>query len=1041
MRRSPVEDILPLSPLQEGLLFHSLYDRDRRDLYVAQFVARLSGPLDAARLRASAQALLDRHPNLRVTFRNRRSGDPIQVVRGDVPLDWTEADVRGDPPEHLAKLLEEDWARGIDVEGDSLLRLILVREGEDAHRLVLTAHHAVLDGWSIALLFQELFRLYAAAADAGALPPAPPFRGYLAWVAARDRAEARERWSEELAGLAEPTYLAPPARGTSRAAPEEVAVELTEAQTAELAACARRCEVTLNTVVQAAWAITLGHLTGRRDVVFGCTVSGRPAELPGADEMIGLLVNTVPVRAELRPGDTVRDVLHRIQGQRSRLLDHDHLGLTDVHKAAGASGALFDTSLGLDNFPMSDYAFDVDIDGLSVGRITFRETSHYPLTVVVAPRERLGLRFHYRPDVFARRDVTAWAGALRRCLAAVAADPSAALAGLAPLDEDETRRLVLEWRGPVTELPAERLVHRLFETQAARTPDATALVYEDRRVSYARLDADADRLAAHLAGLGVRPGVFAGVQLERGPDLVVAVLAVLKAGGAYVMLDPNFPAERSRELAAQAGVPVVVTTEALAGRLSGSGARLVRVDADAGAIAQAPPGRTPGGARPGDAACVMFTSGSQGRPKGVVSSHEAVTGTLFARDFARFSPGEVVLQCSPVSWDAFAFELFGPLLYGGTCVLQPGPIPEPARIARLVAEHGVTTVHLSASLLNHMLDEHPGLFADVRQLLTGGEAASMPHLREALREYPHLRLVNAYSPLECMMVTVWHGVRPEDAGRASMPLGRTVANKRMYVLDADLRVVPPGVVGELYLAGVGLAHGYLRQPALTAGRFLPDPFGAHGERMYRTGDLVRWAADDVLEFVGRDDGQFKLRGFRIEPAEVETALARHPDVAEARVTVREDRPGDRRLVAYVVTAAAGAFDAAALRRHMASSMPDHMVPSAFVALERLPITPNGKLDRAALPAPVYDTAGAGGAPRTPLEETLCGLFAEVLGVPSVGVHDDFFQIGGHSLLAIRLTSRVRTALGVGVNIAALFRDPTPAGLASRLDRAAAPSGT
>ncbi|GAA1276918.1 hypothetical protein GCM10009677_33510 [Sphaerisporangium rubeum] len=1026
MSRSPVEDVLPLSPLQEGLLFHALFDRESRRLYVAQFVTPLHGPLDAARLRAAAEALLERHPNLRVVFRHRRSGEPLQVVRRDAPLDWTEAGANaGD----AAAVIDADWRRGMDVEGAALIRFLLVKEGPLRHRLVVTAHHCVIDGWSTALLFQELFDLYAGER----LPPAPSFRDYLTWVARQDKIRAQLGWRGDMAG-AEPTYVAPGApRG--EADPRTVTVRLPAGLTRELSARARECGVTVNTVVQTAWAILLGHMTGRDDVVFGTTVSGRPADLPGADTMVGMLINTVPVRAELRPDDTVRDVMERVQEQRFRLLAHDYLGLTDIHRAIGADRPLFDTTVAMDNYPMSDYAFDLRVEGLRADGVTVRETSHYAVTLVAVPGEELELHIHHRPDLFGRADVEAWAARLTRLFERFADDPGTRLRQIAPLTPEEQGRLLAAGTGPSAAAP--ECVHHAFERIASRLPDVTALIFEDRRVTYAELNERANRLAHHLAGLGVRPGAWAGVQFERGPDLVVAILAVLKAGGAYVLLDTSFPPERRREILGRAGAEVLVTGADLAERLGAEGVVVVRCDTDAAAVAAHSPAGPRSGVTPEDAACVLFTSGSQGSPKGVVAPHRAITATLAGQDFMELREGEVTLQCSPVSWDAFAAELFGPLTTGGTCVLQPGPVPEPEVIARLMAAHDVTTAHFSASLLNFLLDEHPGLLSRTRQLLTGGEAASMPHMRKALRDYPGLRIVNCYSPLECMMVSVWHRAAPQDLARPSLPLGRPTAGKRLYVLDANLRLVPPGFIGELYIAGAGLAHGYLGRPALTAERFAADPFGGPGERMYRTGDMVRWTRDGLLEFVGRDDAQFKLRGFRIEPAEVEAAITAHDGVADARVMVREDRPGDQRLVAYVIPTDPRAFDVTALRGHLTVFLPDYLRPAAFVGLEHFPVTPNGKLDRRALPVPDYGVTG-GEAARDDREEMLCALFADVLGVEDVGIHDDFFRLGGHSLLALRLIGRLRASLGVDMGIATLFRHPTVAALAEQLGREHAP---
>ncbi|WP_229833154.1 condensation domain-containing protein, partial [Streptomyces narbonensis] len=428
----------------------------------------------------------------------------------------------------------------------------------------------------------------------------------------------------------------------------------------------------------------------------------------------------------------------------------------------------------------------------------------------------------------------------------------------------------------------------------------------------------------------------------------------------------------------------------------------------------------------------MFTSGSTGVPKGVVAPHRAVTGTLVGQEFVSFGPDEVWLQCAPVSWDAFALELFGALLHGGVCVLQPGGKPEPEVIAELIARHHVTSAYLSASLLNFLLDEYPGCFTGVRQIIGGGEAASPAHAAKALAEYPGLRLVNGYGPVEAMIFVSTHRITAQDTARPAIPIGRPIGNERMYALDERLRPVPVGVVGDLYLTGAGLAHGYLGQAALTAERFVAHPHGAPGERVYRTGDLVRWRADGVLEYVGRADGQVKIRGFRVEPGEVQAVLMRHGAVRQAAVVVREDRPGDKRLAAYLVAEPGTALDPDDARAHAAAHLPEHLRPGSFTVLDALPLTPNGKLDRKALPAPDAGSAPGGRAPRTEREKLLCELLADVLDVEQVGIDDNFFHLGGHSLLAARLISRISTALGTRVGIAELFHAPTMAALAERL---------
>ncbi|MFI9387411.1 non-ribosomal peptide synthase/polyketide synthase [Kutzneria sp. NPDC052558] len=1011
--QSAIEDILPLSPLQEGLLFHAQYDREARSLYLTQSVVELRGPLDRDRLRAAAEELLRRHATLRASFRTRKTGEPIQVVRRDVPVQWAEVDYSDLPADEAVARSDEfvtaDWDRGFDIGDASLIRFTLVDLGRQSWRLIRTAHHILVDGWSTALMYRELFQLYGG----GPVGPVRPFKDYLRWLAGRDAEAARNAWGSVLSGVTGPTWVAPPTEGVPVGRPELVSAEVPGELVAALRDRARDCDVTLNTLFQTAWAVVVGQLTGRRDVVFGSTVSGRPADLPGVDEMIGLFINTVPVRVDLHGASTVRAVAGAVQEQRLSLLDHDHLGLADIQRAADAEQALFDTTVVFDNFPATDNRLAIP-GGPEIDGITFRDMAHYPLSLVVEPGERFEVRLLFRPEILDRAAVRSVADRLVRVLTAFASTVDEPLARLDLLSEAE-RRVVESLNETTPNFPMLG-VHEVFAAQAARTPDATALVYEDARMTYGELNAAANRLADHLA---LTRGDLVAVRLERDLDLVIAVLAVLKAGGGYTLIDPRFPAARVERIIAESRPALVLDAAYLAEH--------------AEAIALASLENPVAVAGPDDLACVMFTSGSTGRPKGVAAPHRAIVATMMGQSFAEFGPGEVVLQCAPVSWDAFALELFGALLFGGTAVLQPGQSPEPAVIARLIAEHSITTVHVSASLLNFLLDEYPGVFDGVRQVMTGGEAASVSHIAQALKRYPGLRLVNGYSPVENMIFTLCHTMVVADTEQPSIPLGKPLSGKHLHLLDPELRPVPPGVVGELYLSGEGIAHGYLGQPRLTAERFVANPHGVPGERMYRSGDLGLLRPDGTLEFLGRGDHQVKIRGFRVEPAEIETAIAAHPGVVRVAVVVREDRPGDKRLAAYVI----GSVTPADLRRHTAERLPEHLVPAAFVPMAEFPMTASGKLDRSALPAP--DAAGASDArgPRTASEEILCGLFADILGLPRVGVDDDFFALGGHSLLAARLISRIRTALGAELGLRDLFAAPTAAGIAGRLDTAAA----
>ncbi|MGF0170208.1 amino acid adenylation domain-containing protein [Streptomyces sp. Marseille-Q5077] len=580
-------------------------------------------------------------------------------------------------------------------------------------------------------------------------------------------------------------------------------------------------------------------------------------------------------------------------------------------------------------------------------------------------------------------------------------------------------------------------VHELFEEQARRTPAATALVSGDERLSYGELDARADRLAGLLRDHGVRPGALVGVYLERSAEMVVALLGTLKAGAGYAMLDPGFPAERLRGMAADAGVALVVSRRGSQQPLSAVGSVTVE-DAE-----QAEPlRRGTVEVRPQDPACVMFTSGSTGRPKGIVASHAAITGTLTGQDFASFGPGAVWLQCSPVSWDAFAMELWGPLLKGGLCVLHPGRRPDPVVMAGLVERHAVTSLYLSASLFHVIVDEYPRALAGLRELIVGGEPLSPAHAARALERHPALRLSNGYGPVEGMVFLTVHPVTAEEVRDGSpVPIGRPLAGKRLRVLDERLGPVADGETGELYAAGAGVALGYCGRSELTAERFVADPYGPAGGRMYRTGDLVRRRADGVLEYLGRADAQVKIRGFRVEPGEVETVLTGHPGVVRAAVVARPDATGDKRLIAYVVPREGHRqqLPAAELRDHATRVLADYLVPAAFVVLDALPLTPNGKLDRAALPEPGPITGSLASAsarqPSGPVEGALCGLFSEVLGVASIGPEDDFFALGGNSLTAARLLGRIQSTLGARIGVRTLFECRTPAALVPCVEKA------
>ncbi|MEV0619367.1 non-ribosomal peptide synthase/polyketide synthase [Nonomuraea sp. NPDC050404] len=1019
----PRPDRMPLSYAQRRLWFLREWEGPSA-AYNVPLGLRLRGPLKQSALVAAIGDVADRHESLRTVF-PAVDGVPYQQVVEARP----DVEVVACTEEELAAVIQQAAGQAFDLSADLPIRGRICRLGPEEHVLLLVMHHIATDGWSMGVLCRDLSVAYGARLE-GRAPvwPSLPvqYADYALWQRELPLDGQLEFWSEELADL--PGQLVLPVDRPRPATPSfrgghvrfEVPVELH----GELVALARRSGATLFMVVQAALAALLSRLGAGTDIPIGTPVAGRLDD--ALDDLVGFFVNTLVLRTDTSGDPTFEELIERVRATDLAAYDHQDLPferlVEALNPARGNHHPLFQVSLALNNVT----GHDLDLTGVTATEqpITYH-TAKFDLGVILAEQQGgMSGVIEYAGDLFDRETVERLAFRFLRMLESMTADPDRPISTPDLLAPDERRLILQDWNTtPDTGHPA--CVHTLFERQARATPDAVALVFGERRVRYADLDGWASRVARDLVAAGVRPGSVVGVCLERGVGLVAALLGVLKAGAGYALLDPAFPAERRALMLGDVAAEAVVTTEELAGSLTGPhgphGPRVVLVDE--GAIVGDPmssPGLSMG---PGDVACVMFTSGSTGRPKGVVAPHGAMTTTFLAQNYMDFGPGHVWLQSSPMSWDAFALEVFGALLHGGTCVLPSGQRLDPDEIARLVAGHGVTVLQLSAGLFNALLDERPEVFAGLRVAMTAGEAASVAHVRRALRRFPGLTVLNGYGPVESMGFTTCHQVVEADTERASIPIGTPLAGKGVLVLDQRLGVVPVGVVGELYVSGGGLARGYAGRPGLTAERFVACPFEP-GARMYRTGDLVRWRADGVLEFVGRADDQVKVRGFRVELGEVESALRAVPGVSDAAVTAAEDATGSRRLVAYLV----GDAEAGAVRAGLGAVLPEYMVPSAYVTLDALPLTPNGKVDRRALPAPAFETAG-GRSPRDPREEVLCGLFAEVLGVSRVGLDDDFFELGGHSLLAIRLISRIRSVLGVEVSVRQLFADPTVAGIA------------
>ncbi|OBH51703.1 non-ribosomal peptide synthetase [Mycobacterium colombiense] len=1012
-----VADVLPLTPLQQGLLFHATAAQaDGAELYAIQLTIGIAGPIDPHRLCGAVHAVVDRHPNLAARF-CPDIDPPVQIIPAEPVIPWRYVDFGGDQvdvDERVHRMCAAERVAVCDLADPPAFRAALIRIAPDHYRFVLTNHHVVLDGSSLPILLHEIFAAY----NEQRLAAPVPYRRFVTWLAGRELDSAHAAWREVLAGFDTPTLVGSAHRLTLGRQGIESRT-LSEGATRALQQLARAHRTTISTVLRAGWARVLMSLTGQRDVVFGAAVSGRSADVAGVESMVGLLINTVPVRAQVTAETTVADLLGQLRNAYQRTLDHEHLALTEIHRVTGHD-QLFDTLFVYENYPL-DAAASIGLGELAITGLTSHESTHYPLTLQATPGPELTLRVKYDSVVFDAESVAALADRLERILTAMAADPTRRLSSVDLLDEREHARLNEMGNRAVLSQPAVGVsIPELFAAQVIRTPESIAISCAGRSMTYRELDQAANRLAHLLAGRGAGPGQSVALLLSRSAEAIVAILAVLKAGAAYLPIDPALPDARIGFLLSDAGPIAAITTTELAVRLDGYDLQVIDVDVPV----DAQPCIAPPAPAAENVAHIIYTSGTTGVPKGVAVTHHNVTQLMGGLDAGLTAPGpaKVSTQWHSYAFDASVREIWGALLHGGRLVVVPETATgSPEELRALLIDEQVSVLSQTPSALAALSLE--GL--DSAALIVGGE----PCPGELVDRWaPGRVMTNAYGPTETTVdVTISAPLQP---GSAAVPIGAPVAGAALFVLDGWLRPVPPGAVGELYVAGRGVGVGYLRRASLTASRFVACPFagpGAPGARMYRTGDLVRWRGDGQLHYVGRADEQVKIRGYRIELGEIRTALAGLAGVDSAAVVVREDSPGDKRLVGYVT----GTADPTVARAELAKQLPAYLVPAAVVAIDALPLTVNGKLDSRALPAPEYRDSKYR-APGNAIEEVLAGVYADVLGLDRVSVDDSFFDLGGDSLTAMRLIAAVNKSLNTRLGVRTLFDAPTVAHLAPRV---------
>ena len=1024
-----IADIYPLSAMQQGMLFHTLYEQSAGD-YINQVRLDVEG-LEPERFRQAWQAAVDNHEILRSSF--VWEGElvrPVQVVHKQLTMPFSVHDLRHDPEQPLAldALAQAEQEQGFDLTQGPLLRMVAVRIDDNRHHLIYTNHHILMDGWSNSQLLGEVLQRYSCEPV-----PAPTgrYRDYIEWLQRQDLPGSEAYWKTRLADLQEPTRLAQAVvcqqHDETILGHGERYQYLDAGQTRRLSQFARQQKVTLNTLVQAAWLLLLQRLTGQATVAFGATVAGRPAELKGVEQQIGLFINTLPVIASPRAEQTVSDWLQSVQAQNLALREHEHTPLFEIQRWAGKSGeALFDNILVFENYPVSQALEQGAPQELRFANVDNHEQTNYPLTLAVNVGEELSLHYSYQRAQFADSVIGQLSAHLENLLEQLVRDGNGTLGELAILGADEHQMVVQRWNATRVEYPLEQGVHRLIEAQALRTPDAIALVFADQSLTYARLNARANQLAHALIERKVGPDVLVGIAVERSLEMVIGLLAILKAGGAYVPLDPEYPRERLAYMMQDSGIGLLLTRRHLLASLPiPEGVQSLCLEQGQGLsrYCDADP-QVPCSAD--NLAYVIYTSGSTGLPKGAGNAHRALTNRLLWMQQAyELQAADTVLQKTPFSFDVSVWEFFWPLMTGARLVVAaPGDHRDPAKLIELINRQQVSTLHFVPSMLQAFLqDANVASCTSLTRIVCSGEALPVDAQLQVFGKLPGAGLYNLYGPTEAAIdVTHW---TCRDEGRDGVPIGQPIANLSTYILDSALNPLPVGVAGELYLGGIGLARGYHRRPGLSAERFVASPFG-DGQRLYRTGDLARYRADGVIDYVGRIDHQVKIRGLRIELGEIEARLLEHPAVREA-VVIAQEVMGSKQLLAYLVPVDGNVIDAAQLRDSLISwlgdSLPDYMVPAHLLWLAQMPLSPNGKLDRKRLPALEFAACEQHVEPASATEQALVEIWQSVLGLARVSTTDNFFALGGDSIISIQVVSRARQQ-GIGLTPKDLFQQPT-----------------
>jgi amino acid adenylation domain-containing protein/non-ribosomal peptide synthase protein (TIGR01720 family) len=1052
-----IESIYPLSPMQQGMLFHTLYAPET-GVYFQQLICTLRGNLNIAAFEQAWQRVLERHPVLRTAFVWENPKQSFQVVCKLVNIPWFHYDWTSLSPSEqqdaLEAFVQADRDKGFELKQVPLMRCTLIQIADDTYTFIWSHHHLLIDGWSLPTIVQEVFAFYDAfnKGDNLYLKTPRPYEDYITWLKKQDVSQAELYWREKFQNFTVPTALTVEIPLSKRClrhtTPTQQSkyttqqIKITQPATTNIQTFAKQHKLTLNNLIQGAWALLLSRYSGQTDIVFGATVSGRPPELLGVESMVGLFINTLPVRITIPEEVEVLPWLKELQAQQVESEQYSYTPLVEIQGWSEIPGGmpLFESIVVFENYPV-DASVQEKIANLDISDIRCIEQSNYPLTILAVPGSELSISISYDTSRFEAPTIARMLGHFQTLLESIAANANQYPSQLSLLTKTEQNQILLEWNNTQTSYFQEQCIHELFELQVERSPDAIAIVYEDQQLTYRELNTKANQLAHHLRSLGVSADILVGLCVERSIEMIVGILGILKAGGAYVPLDPNYPQERLHFTLLDSQVKVLLTQQQLLPNLPENQAQILCIDSDWDFIAQSSANNPPRLTTPDNLAYIIYTSGSTGKPKGVLINHANIVRLFTAtEEWFHFNQDDIWTLFHSFAFDFSVWEIWGALIKGGRLVIVPYWISRsPADFYQLLCKQQVTVLNQTPSAFGQLIQTEELIKTSeslaLRWVIFGGEALELQSLKPWFERHGDKlpQLVNMYGITETTVHVTYRPITIADlSSNAGSVIGCPIPDLQVYILDQNRQLLPMGVPGEMYVGGAGLARGYLNREELTSKVFVAHPFNDDpNARLYKTGDLARYLGNGDLEYLGRIDNQVKIRGFRIELGEIEAAISQHPNVQATVVIARVDNPGDKRLVAYVVLHQQLAASVNELRQFLGSKLPQYMIPAAFVFLDVLPLTSNGKVDRSGLKAPESgrELENRFVAPRTPIEQMLSKIWAEVLGVEQIGIHDNFFELGGDSILSLQIIARANLA-GVHLSPKQLFEHQTIALLAA-----------